>query len=810
MSEENAKTADSSAKVSEPIDESFDTMGLLLDYLHNWKWFVLCAIVAVGIAYYKYSTIIPTYEVAASIFLSDENQKASQAVTMGASALVDTKNFIDETELEMLKSRNTVIKIVDSLGLAYNYMYKGRLRDVPVYRSNQVNVTLDSIALQNLGSAINAEIKGDGKGKYDISVSTTYGGAKEKKEFNDVELPFEIELSQGTLRMEQNPTQPKLKGTLLVKIKNPRSVASQISSSLSIGFAYNSFQIVRITCRTPVISKGVDIVNALIDYYNQSIIEEKNRGAVQTEAFILDRLVLIAGELKDVENRLQDYRQKHQIVNIDAQANMNLSAKTGYSTELAQIDAQLTLLGEIEKMVSNADIYETVPSAVSDPTISAFIEAYNRKVIQLNRVMMNSTPDNPVVQNMQREINNDKQRLLANISSVRRTINNQRSTISALENKSAGALSELPPLDKGLQEIFREQSVKENIYTFLLQRREEIALQKALATNTARLIDNPVGYGPVAPNRDRILLMGLLIGLILPAAIIYLRRLIFPIFKDQQELERITKVPVIGEISQLRSKTKKEIVIGHNVSTPEAELFRLLRNNIGFTRKGGDNQVILVTSSISGEGKTFIALNLAMTYALTGKKVCVVGLDIRRPTLAHRFHFSNERGVTTFLSGQETDINKLIHATKESPNLYVLPAGPLAPNPNELLMAPTMDKMMEDLRKEFDYIIIDSAPIGIISDTFLILRHTDLQLFVTRANYSSKNGLRVLHQAIQQGKFEKVYIVLNGVNMGSNSYLYRRYGQYGHYTSGHGRTVVYGYGYTSSKEKSGEETNKEQ
>lgn len=786
------------SKNTENREEGFDTTGLILDYLSHWKWFVLCAIIGLACAYYHYSTIIPVYQVGASIYLSDDKNTTSNALAM-SSQLVDTKQFIDETELEILKSRNTVIKIVDSLNLAYSYAYKGRFRNRPIYGSNPITIRLDSIALFNLKSPIKTEITPVGEDKYKIEIITHYKGEKEVKKFEKTTLPLDVELSQGTLHIEKTPGTQPLFGTLLANVNSRASVASRISGALSIGFNFNSYSIVRITYNTPVIEEGIDVINALIDFYNRQIIEDKNSSAIQTEAFILDRLVMISGELRDVENRLQEYRQKHQIVNLDAQASMNLSQKTGFEQQLVSIDADLRLLDDIERMVSAAGIYETLPSAVSDEGVSSLIEAYNRKVIQLNRTLQTSTPDNPLVIKMQEDLTQDKMRLLQNIAATRKNMASRRSTIASLENRSAGELSSLPPIDKGLQEIFREQQVKVNIYTFLLQRREEIALQKTLATNTARLIDNPVGSGPVAPKRNLILLIGLVIGLAIPAAIILLRRLIFPIFKDQEDLERITTVPILGEICKVKTKNQNEVVIGENVSTPVAELFRLLRNNIGFTLNGDDNKVILVTSSVSGEGKTFVSVNLAMTYALTGKKTLVIGADIRRPALAHRFNLNNQRGLTTYLSGQERDINSLIYKSDVNPNLYILTAGPVAPNPNELLMAPAMEKMMKKLREEFDYVIIDSAPVGIVSDTFLMLRYSDLQLFVTRANYSSSRGLRVLHQAIKLKKFDNVYIVLNGVDMGSGSYLYRRYGQYATYGA-QGRAYGYGgYGYSTDK-----------
>lgn len=420
---------------------------------------------------------------------------------------------------------------------------------------------------------------------------------------------------------------------------------------------------------------------------------------------------------------------------------------------------------------------------------------YNKKVNNLNRTLEGSTSDNPLVVTMRDELSRDKARILQNLASSKSTLNAQRNSLRHLENRSVGQLAATPTLDKGLNEIFREQQVKVNIYTFLLQRREEIALQKTLATNTARLIDDPTGSGPVSPQRSQIYMIALLIGLAIPAAIITLRRFLFPIFSDQEDLERITKVPILGEICTSDKAGKYGIVVGQNVSTPIAELFRLLRNNISFTRSGVDSRVILVTSSVSGEGKTFISANLAMTYALMGKKVVVVGLDLRRPMLAHAMGFSNRHGVTSYLSGQQTDLDELIMQSRENPNLYVLPAGPVPPNPNELLMSGNMSRLMSSLRDEFDYVIIDSAPIGVVSDTFLITRHSDLQLYVARANYSTKKSLKVLHDAVKNGKFSSVYIILNGVNMTSNSYMYRRYGEYGRY-----KTRSYGYGYASKTE----------
>ena len=778
-----------------PVDDVVDTTGLLLDYLANWKWFVLSVLVCLVGSYFLIATIVPTYEVKASIYLNNQNTDGSNPMALDPNnPLLTMKSYIDETELEILKSRNNVIDIVDSLKMSYSYWKVGNLRDIPLYENNAIAVELDSVSLSHLKQPIVLTVKnGSDSTKFDIEAETEIEEVKEKKELKDVTLPVEIELSQGTVTVSRVSHIPELDGVEKIYIRNPHTVAENLSKALDIQFADKAPTIVRIGYKTHVVQEGIDVLNTMVDFYNRQIIDNKNQSAMQTEAFILDRLVMINDELRDVEQRLSEYRQAHNISDLNQQVSTSLHTQSATEGQLAEVEAQQQLIASIEAMIAQASSYQAIPSVTTDPTLNQIIEAYNKKVSQYNRLSETSTSDNPVVKSLQEELTRDKSRILQNVASVKNGLNARRANIQAIENRSVGELSSLPTIDKGLNEIFREQQVKVNIYTFLLQKREEIALQKTLATPTARLIDNPEGSkGPVSPRKIIIYFIAFLLGLGIPAGIIFLKRFFFPIFKDQEELQRLTNVPVIGEISIDTAKEASPIVVGQNVSTAIAELFRLLRNNIGFTKNGGEKKVILVTSSISGEGKTFVATNLAMTYALTGKKVAVVGMDIRRPMLAHQFGLTNQQGVTTFLSGQVNDVTALMHQSKESPNLYVLPAGPVPPNPNELLLSDNMTRLMDQLRHDFDYVILDTAPIGVISDSFLIIPHSDIQLYVARAGYSTKSCLKVLHLAVRDNRLSEPYIVLNGVDMTSGSYTYRKYGHY--YSS---TKSTYGYGYSS-------------
>lgn len=776
-----------------PIEDVIDTTGLLLDYLANWKWFVISIIACLIGAYFYIATIVPTYQVNASIYLNSDTQSKDAFALNPENPLLNMKNFIDETELEILKSRNNVIHIVDSLGMSYSYWRVGSLRDIPLYNDCAIKASMDSLTLFGLKDPITITVSNaSDEGKYDIEAKTIFNEIDEEFEAQDVELPYTIDLTCGSVVISRVEQIAELEGTQKVVIKSPRSVAKTMSNALNIEFAEKAPTIVRISYDTPIPRQGVDVVNTLVDFYNRQIIADKNQSAIQTESFILDRLVMINDELRDVEQRLQEYRQAHNISDLHQQVSSNLATTKTTQGQLAEIEAEETIINDIESTIRQANNYDPLPAVTTNQTLNQVIVKYNQKVSRLTRMLEMSTPDNPLVRTLQEELTRDKADILQSLASVKKGIQARRSNVAAIENQSQSQLSSLPPVDKGLQEIFREQQVKVNIYTFLLQKREEIALQKTMATPTARLIDDPSSETPISPRRMVIYFLAFVLALAIPAGIIFLKRFFFPVYKDQEELQRLTNIPIIGEISA--TKDNSIFVVGQNVSTSIAELFRLLRNNIGFTKNGANKKVILVTSSISGEGKTFVSTNLALTYALTGKKVIVVGMDIRRPVLAHKFGLNNQQGVTSFLSGQVSDITKLIRQSEQCENLYILPAGPVPPNPNELLLSDNMSRLMTQLREDFDFVIIDTAPIGVISDSFLIIPYSDIQLYVTRASYSTKNCLKVMHQAIRDNRLSDPYIVLNGVDINSGAYSYRKYGHYYHNNSS-----SYGYGYSNKK-----------
>ena len=774
--------------------ESFDLTGLILDYLGNWKWFLLSVVVCCTAGFFYGAMKIPVYRIESMLYLTTDQNASMQALSM-SSPLFSLNQSNDETELEIMKSRNSMIRIVDSLGLAYTYYQKGTLRNDALYRNSPVLVSLPADSLHTLKGGYNLAIKPLGGDKVTIKASYHGKGKHAEEEFKNVSLPYSFNLADNNFTVVRSPREEAFEKEIFVDIASSRAVATEILKALSLSYIKKSEKIVRVELNDQVERRAQDIINAMVYVYNQDIIANQNQTAVQTENFLLERLVSINDELKDVENRLESYREHYGIANAALQTSINVQLSNEFEKSLSGIEAQLSILEALLGKINSMESTELLPSVGGEESaINKLITAYNLKVTRLNRMLEGSSESSPLITSLRDEINRERANVLDNLRITRENLNREKSRVVALDKKNASQMASTPGIDTGLQEIFREQQVKANIYTFLLKRREEIALQKMLAVNTVRLIDNPAEDRKISPRRFMIMVLALMLGLVIPGGIIYMRRRMFAKFADQSELEKLTKVPVLGEVCATKTGKDDVLVVGKNLTTAEAELFRLLRNNLSFARNAQTNKVILVTSSVSGEGKTFITANLAMTYALMGKRVCVVGMDLRRPMLAGDLGVSNRSGLTTYLSGHTDDYMSLLQKAKDNDNLYILAAGPIPPNPNELLMSDRMTTLMEGLRSQFDYIFIDSAPIGLVSDTLIILPLSDIQIFVTRANYTTKKGIKTLHDAIALDKFNNVYIVVNGVDITSSAYNYRRYGHYGY-----GSKKAYGYGYAAKK-----------
>lgn len=792
-----------------PIEQSeeqgFDITLFLLECLSKWKWFVLSLFIVIGLAGFYILCQVPTYKVDSQVLIIDKWSKSEGDVltkSLGISAGAD--DVI--TEMQIMRSRTITKKIVDDLDLHTSYSFKGALRDTPLYNNTPIAVRPDTTTNVNLlKTSINLEIERPAdsntyniKGKYFVENGIYTVEAEEKEiDITNAQLPYTLYLPTiGTFIIEQVTGHDPMEGTLLVSINNPTEVAIELSKNLGLSQFEKNTLLINASYTTPLPQMGIDIINRMVYYYNQEGITEKNLSASNTEMFINNRLGSIQQELTSVEEEVEQYRTQRGLTDLSSEAEIYLKQTSESDKEQSRLDVQLSLIEYVENFLANPEnVYAPIPIlGINEGGMSDLITEYNKAVAERDRLLNSSSESNPVIKEISQNIMALKSTVLQGIAATRKSIELSKKDIARQDAENERKIRNVPQYERELTDIMRQQRIKENLYVFLLEKREENALAQTLAVGDARIIDEPTpNLRPVAPKKAQIALIALVLGMLIPAAIIYIKGLIFPSFHDKVELEKLTQIPVLSEIP---SCNKDEFfVVKEKSNNTASELFRLLRNNLQFTLTSPDKKIIMVTSSVSGEGKTFISSNLAIAFAHAGKKVLIIGLDIRRPMAALHFGFDNKKGITNYLSGQETNVDNIIHPTNTK-GLDIIPGGPVPPNPNELLLTKNLDNLIAEMRNRYDIIIIDSAPVGMVSDSFLIDRVIDTTLFVTRSKYTSRSHVKNINAYSANGRLKSLYLCINAVDMTTRTYSYRRYG-YG-YGYGYGS---YGYGDDNDKSK---------
>lgn len=772
-------------------EESFDVTGFLLECLAHWKWFVACVVVLAAVAMFYCFRKTPLYEVTSAVYIQD-NKSDNGNVLLESLGLSPYKNNIDN-EIEVFRSKNQITAVVEALGLYKSYAWKSFMRTTPLYGNSPVEFVLDSIDLRAIESPLQVELKPLQGGKFHLEAKTyTLDGDEVMLCDQAIDgLPHELPFAGGTVQLRYTgDTIPVLEKTLSMTLSNPRSVSKAIALNLTVAFASKDATILTVIYRTPVVQEGKDFVSTLVDFYNIDAANLKNQGNEKTQEFIDSRLSSISEELAVVEAQVEAYRSHNNLIDISTEAKLYLE-QTGYADgQLAELELQKSLVDYVEEFLAVPENeYMPIPVlGIDNEDFATLINDYNKSLQQRERLLLSSSESNPVVAELTRSVKTQRALLLKGIESIRKGVEIKKRDISKQDRRLEDKIKNVPVYERELSDIIRQQRIKENLYIFLLEKREENSLAKSMVVPVARIIDDPDSTNePVSPKKVLILCAAVLLGLLIPGFVIYLRMVFYPVLKDKKTLERLTSIPILAEIS--RKPEGKFFVVEKKSVEPIAELFRLVRNNLQFVLTSSDKKVLAVTSSVMHEGKTFIASNMALSFALTGKRVLLIGVDIRRPRLSENFHIPNREGVTTYLSGVNTDLASLIHPSGVDPNLDVLMAGPIPPNPNELLMSKRFDQMIDYARSHYDYVILDTAPLGMVSDTFLLTRAVDIVVYVARANYTNKAAIEMLNGWIRSKRIAvPTYLILNDVNMKSKAYSYRQYG---------GGRYGYGYGYAN-------------
>ncbi|KAA3235291.1 polysaccharide biosynthesis tyrosine autokinase, partial [Akkermansia sp. BIOML-A40] len=554
-----------------------------------------------------------------------------------------------------------------------------------------------------------------------------------------------------------------------------------------------------ISLKNSSLQRGQDFINQLLEMYNRNTNNDKNEIAQKTAEFIDERIGIISKELGSTEANLESFKRDAGITDLTSEAQIALAGNAEYEKKSVENRTQISLVNDLRKYLRGNE-YEVLPSNVGlqDAALIGAIERYNEMLVERKRLLRTSTENNPAIVNLDTSIRAMKANVQATLEGTLQGLMITKSNLDREASRYSRRISNAPGQERAYVSIARQQEIKAGLYLMLLQKREENAIALAATANNAKIIDEAIADDiPISPKRSMIYLIALVLGIGIPVGIIYLVELTKFKIEGRADVEKLTSVPVVGDIPLTDEKNDKNgsIAVFENKNNLMSETFRNIRTNLQFMLDN-DQKVILVTSTVSGEGKSFVSSNLAISLSLLGKKVVIVGLDIRKPGLNKVFQLSNkERGITQYLSNPETDLMELVQPSDVNKNLFILPGGTVPPNPTELLARNGLDKAIETLKKNFDYVILDTAPIGMVTDTLLIGRVADLSVYVCRADYTHKAEYTLINELAIEKKLSKLCTVINGVDLKKRKYgYYYGYGKYGKYY-GYGKRYGYGYGY---------------
>ena len=779
----------------------------------HWYWIVLSTIVALGAAfsYLKYTR--PVYASNMKILVKDEDSRSRMyrggQLALESMGVISNSNGFDN-ELEILTSSNISQRVIKSLKLYVSYELDGRLRNHELYKNNPYIVDMPENQLVDLHSLIQLKIDRQGDGVH-VAGEIYVPRAKEPILFERSvkELPGSFNTPVGTITLQRNPgVGAELpKQTMYATIMPLEYAAKAYGSRLSVSASSKTTTVAVLNYLDTQPERAIDYLNELFRSYNEDANEDKNEVALKTEEFLKNRISAIREELDATESNLESYKKKNELINLTNDASNALNKLTEYQKEQVELETQLNLVTALLDYVDDPrNAFNVVPSnlGLKDADMSNLLNKYNDYVLQRNRLLKSSSPENPYVKRLTAQLEEMWPTIRLSLKSVRENILTQKRSAEDQYNLFSRRVGEAPTQERSLNNIIRQQEIKVELYLMLLQKREENYISLNSTAAKARVIDDPRSTGQVSPKTKVILLGALVLGLCFPVGLIYLLGLLRYRIEGREDVEMLTKIPVLADIPLAPKSLDGELslAVRENSNDMMEEAFRGLRTNLRFVLSEKEN-VIACTSCIPGEGKTFVSTNLAMSLALLGKRVIIVGLDIRKPRLVKLFGLSSDhRGITTFLSsdsGDFQDLDKQIHHAVLNPNLDVLPAGVIPPNPGELISREQLDHAIALLREHYDYVIVDTPPVGLVSDTLSAARVADMTIMVCRADYSPRNNFQLINALHHDNKMPKITLVLNGIDLKKRKYGYYygygKYGKYGHY----GHYGVYGhYGSHSS------------
>lgn len=797
-------------KLGEQSEEQVNIQELLFRYLIHWPWFVVSIIICIACAWGYLRLTTPIYNISATVLIKDEKKGGGASMSsdlekMGLEGFISSSSNVDN-EIEVLRSKSLAREVVNNLGLFVTYMDEDEFPSKELYHTSPVLVSLTHQEADKLPGRmeINMILQPTGA----LGVQITVGEKEYRKQFD--KLPAVFPTDEGTVAFFANndtlsavcPENITKERHITAFINRPFSVLKEYVNSLSIAPTSKTTSVVVISLENTNTRRGRDYINKLLEMYNINVNNDKNEVAQKTAEFIDERIGIISKELGSTEQDLENFKRSAGITDLSSEAQIALTGNAEYEKKRVENQTQINLVMDLQRYMKGNE-YEVLPSNIGlqDAASAGAIDRYNQMLVERKRLLRTSTENNPTIINLDTSIRAMRTNVQATLDATLKGLQITKEDLAREASRYSRRINDAPTQERQFVSIARQQEIKSGLYLMLLQKREENAITLAATANNAKIIDEALADdNPISPKKTIVYLAALVLGVGLPVGVIYLIGLTKFKIEGRADVEKLTSLPVVGDIPLADEKTGS-IAVFENQNNLMSETFRNVRTNLQFMLENGKN-VILVTSTISGEGKSFISANLAISLSLLGKKVVIVGLDIRKPGLNKVFNIpKKEHGITQYLTNTTANLMDFVQPSDINKNLFILPGGTVPPNPTELLARGGLEKAIETLKANFDYVILDTAPVGMVTDTLLIGRVADLSVYVCRADYTHKAEFTLINELAENNKLPNLCIAVNGLDLNSRKYgYYYGYGKYGKYY-GYGKRYGYGYGEKHGGEK---------
>ena len=749
-----------SERILKQFNSSFDFKRLMGSILSNWYWYVLTITVTLtaGYLYIRYTT--PQYAIKSSLLIDETQDNSTKSLL---NKLENGKDNATPTniynEMFILKSQDLIAQIVDSLDLNVRYWAIGRVKETEIYEECPIRIEFDENGYKgaNTQFVIRQVVEGrfeieynDNKSRVDFDTWTNLG-------FGD----FKIIYTKGP---KVNPEYlPKT--DFVVKVENALATNQKILKALKINPGDGRTSLLDMSINDNLPLRGVDFMNALIYFYQKKELENITRSAARTREFINRSKSSMIQDLRTMDTMVENIKVSNEVVDPQAQSASYFTEKTAGEQKLNQLIAEKQAINNLQQSIMMNKNQVIAGLGVQDPILLDLVNKYNAAVTRLDELQRNYGPSNPYIEQAQSDISSMRKRVLDATDRIYNSINISLQNVSRTVATSSSKIRAVPEIDRTIKDVRRNYDVSQNVYLYLYQKGIENEISLYAATNKSKVVIAPyASNAPISPVKKNVYLAMILIALMLPTTVLVARELLNNKVINENDIESLTTIPIIGSVSLSEETNGREnsIVVGPHVRTGIAEQFRLIRANLEFMSATTDKKVFVITSSTSGEGKSFVSINLGITMTLAKKRVVIMEFDLRKPKISSYLGLSNEGGISGYLAGI-SDLSQVLKASGVHENLYIANCGPIPPNPGELLVLPTCRELIEELQEMFDVIIIDTAPIGLVSDALILSQYATINMFVVRQGFTIKDQVRMFDVLHKDHKVQSPSIIFNGV-----------------------------------------------